>query len=73
MLFNKMYDPVESEGSISLPIQEFLLHYRVKLIQKTKDTDTLGKYLLITQSKEQEKVCEKVHMMCKKDHKRRRV
>ena len=55
-IFDELYDPVETEGSIALPIQEFLLQHRVKVIQKTKETDKLGKYLLITQSDVKEDV-----------------
>ena len=62
-IFDELYDPVETEDSITLPIREFLLRHGVKVIQKTKETNKLGKYLLITQSDVKEDVREKVHSM----------
>ena len=55
-LFDESYDPVETEASIALPIREFLLRQGVREIQKTKETDTHGKYLLVTQSDVKEEV-----------------
>ena len=47
-VFDESYDPVETEASIALPVREFLLRQGVRVIQKTKETDTHGKYLLVT-------------------------
>ena len=55
-IFEEMYDQVEAEDSIALPIRVFLVRHGVKLIQKTKETETHGKYLLITQFNVKEKV-----------------
>ena len=48
LVFDELYDPVETEDSIALPIHKFLVSHGVKLIQKTNETKTHGKYLLIT-------------------------
>ena len=66
LIFNEMYNPVEAEDSIALPIHVFLLRDGVKLIQKTKETEAHGKYLLIAQSDVKEKVREMIHLMCEK-------
>ena len=63
-VFDAMYDQVKTENSIKLPVRTFLRSIGVRSIQPMKDTDTLGKYLLIIQAEKEENICNKVHQIC---------
>ena len=70
-VFNAMYDPVKTENSIKQPVEAFLHSIGVRSIQPTKDTTTLGKYLLTIQAEKEDNIPNKVHQMCenlKVDH-----
>lgn len=65
MVFKAMYDPVKTANSIKQTVKAFLRSMGIRTIQPTKDTTTMGKYLLIIQADKEDDIRNKVHKMCK--------